>query len=252
MSPAIHLLRATAVLALASATTVAIAQEPDPKLAGVLSQLDTASRNFHSAEANLQWDVYEKIVRDTTTECGSIYYLKSGGSIQMGARTATSTTNTCTAANDEPGNDSRILEYKSGTLQMFEPKANHLDVFRSGPNQAQYESFLTLGFGGSGSDLAKAWNITDQGTEPLKDGGQSVTTVKLDLIAKDPAILKNVSHITIWVDPNRDISLKQMIFTPDGNYRTTYFTHTRYNQKKIDDIGSFEIKPNDKTTRAAH
>jgi hypothetical protein len=134
---------------------------------------------------------------------------------------------------------------------MFEPKADHLDLIRSGPNQAQYESFLTLGFGGSGTDLAKAWNINDQGTEVLKDGNQSITTVKLDLVSKDPAILRNLTHITIWVDPIRGISLKQQFFAPSGDTRTTYFTHIRYNEK-IKDVSSFAIKTDKQTSISTH
>ena len=34
---------------------------------------------------------------------------------------------------------------------------------------------MTLGFGGSGTDLAKAWTITDQGSESLSDGSKTVT-----------------------------------------------------------------------------
>jgi outer membrane lipoprotein-sorting protein len=108
-----------------------------------------------------------------------------------------------------------------------------------------YESFLTLGFGGSGKDLAKAWTITDQGTEVLKDSGKDVTTVKLDLVAKDPAVRNNFSHVTIWVEPTQGVSLKQQFFTPAGDYRTTYFDHVRVNQKVNE--AAFAIKTDKKT-----
>jgi hypothetical protein len=38
------------------------------------------------------------------------------------------------------------------------------------------------------------------------------------------------SHIVIWVDLNRAISLKQQFFTPAGDYRTATYTNIRYNQ----------------------
>jgi outer membrane lipoprotein-sorting protein len=89
---------------------------------------------------------------------------------------------------------------------------------------------MTLGFGGSGTDLAKAWTITDQGSEPISDGMQTVKTEKLDLVSKDPSIRGNFSHITIWVDPARDVSLKQVSYQPSGDTRTVYFTNIRLNQ----------------------
>ena len=39
------------------------------ELQKVLRQLDAASATFKSAEADFKWDFYEKIVRETTTQC---------------------------------------------------------------------------------------------------------------------------------------------------------------------------------------
>jgi outer membrane lipoprotein-sorting protein len=214
-------------------------------LDAVLHQLDTASASFHSAQAEFRWDVYEKVVRETTSQCGVIYFERKGDATEMGAKVAPSPTQSCAGEAAATADGTRTIEYKSGTLQMFEPKTDHLTILRAGGNQAMYESFLTLGFGGSGKDLAKAWTITDQGTEVLKDSGKDVTTVKLDLVAKDPAVRNNFSHVTIWVEPTQGVSLKQQFFTPAGDYRTTYFDHVRVNQKVNE--AAFAIKTDKKT-----
>jgi hypothetical protein len=246
----IHLRRAAAALSLTATlvATTALAQQP-PSVDAVLHQLDVASTGFHSAEANLRIDIFERVVQDTSTECGVIYYLRQGNSIQMDSKTSAVPGNSCPTAAPSAA-ASRIIDYKNGTLQMFEPLANHLTILSAGANQAQYESFLTLGFGASGHDLAKAWTITDQGTETLNDGSKDVSTVKLKLVAKDPAILKNLSYVLIWVDPARGLSLKQQFFTPAGDYRTTYFTNIRYNQKV--DTAAFAIKTNKQTQVDRH
>jgi outer membrane lipoprotein-sorting protein len=214
-------------------------------LDAVLHQLDTASASFHSAQAEFRWDVYEKVVRETTSQCGVIYFERKGDATEMGAKVAPSPTQSCAGEAAATADGTRTIEYKSGTLQMFEPKTDHLTILRAGGNQAMYESFLTLGFGGSGKDLAKAWTIADQGTEVLKDGAKDVLTVKLDLVAKDPAVRNNFSHVTIWVDPTQGVSLKQQFFTPAGDYRTTYFDHIRVNQKVNE--AAFAIKTDNKT-----
>ena len=130
----------------------------------------------------------------------------------MGAKVAPSATQSCSGEAAATANGTRTLAYKGGELQMFEPGTNRLTLLHAGNNQAQYESFLTLGFGGSGRDLAKAWNVTDQGTEVLKDGAKDVTVTKLDLVAKDPANRNMFSHITIWVDPVQGVSYKQVLY----------------------------------------
>lgn len=233
---------ASSLLLIAASST---AQQKPSNLESVLHQLDLASVNFKSAQADFRWDVYERVVKETTSQCGVIYFERHGEATEMGAKVAPSPTQSCSGEGAATANGTRTLAYKNGELQMFEPGTNHLTLLHAGSNQAQYESFLTLGFGGSGRDLAKTWNITDQGTEVLKDGAKEVSVTKLDLVATDPANRNMFSHITIWVDPMEGVSLKQQFFTPSGDYRTTYFSHIRYNQKIVESV--FAIKTNKQT-----
>jgi outer membrane lipoprotein-sorting protein len=208
------------------------AQSKPADLNTVLHEMDQASAKFKSAEADFRWDIYERVVKETTTQTGSIYFIKKGSDLEMGAQFKPPT--------------AKFVEYKNGTLQLFDPGADHLTIMKAGNNQAQAESFLTLGFGGSGSDLSKAWNITDLGTEQINDGSKMVTTTKLDLVSKDPNIRNTFSHIILWIDPSRAISLKQQFFMPSEDQRTTYFTNIRYNQSV--NTKPFAIKTDKSTT----
>ena len=123
------------------------------------------------------------------------------------------------------------------------PATNHLTIVK---NQAQMDSFLTLGFGASGKDLAKAWTISDLGDEVL-DG---VKTAKLDLVPKDPAVHKNCIHMTIWIDPARGISLKQSFYMPSDDYRTAVYSNIKYNQPVNE--SPYKIKTDSKTTTDEH
>jgi outer membrane lipoprotein-sorting protein len=104
------------------------------------------------------------------------------------------------------------------------------------------ESFLTLGFGGSGTALEKQWTITSQGTETI-DG---VQTAKLDLVPKQESVKNTFTHAVIWVDPARGVSLKQQFFTPSGDQRINLYTNIKLNGKV--DTKPFEIKTTSKTT----
>jgi len=181
-----------------------------------LRALDVSSAKFKSTEADFRWDFYELVVKETTTQNGSIYYKKNGNKLDMGAKI------------NPPS--AKFISYKDGKLAIFDPGTKDLKMYDSGKNKAKAESFLTLGFGGSGTDLAKAWTITDLGTEQLSDGSANIPVVKLDLVSKDQSVRDMFSHIYIWVDLNRAISLKQQFFTPSGDYRTATYTNIRYNQ----------------------
>lgn len=225
-----------AILAAALSPIAAPAQPKPGELDAVVRQMDAASTKFKSAEADFKWDFYERVVKETTTQTGSIYFLKTGGKLEMGAKV-------------EPP-QAKFIEYKNGTLRLYDPTSNHVTILNAGKNQAQYESFLTLGFGGSGSDLAKAWTIADLGPESLNDGEKMIETRKLDLVSKDPNVRNMFTHITIWVDPTRGISLKQQFFTPSGDYRTAFYTNIRYDQPV--NTKPYAIKTNGKTTVENH
>jgi outer membrane lipoprotein-sorting protein len=213
-------------------TLSAVAQPKAGHLDEVLRQMDAASLKFQSAEANFQWDLYEKVVQQTTTQKGTIYFKKEAGKTVMGARVTSPST--------------KILEYRNGVLTLFDPGTDHETIITPKGNQAQMESFLTLGFGGSGREMAKAWTISDLGDEVVN----GVQTAKLDLVPKDPAVRNNCTHMTIWVDPVRGVMLKQSFYMPSDDYRTAVFSDIKYNQ--IVDTKSYQIKTDSKTTTDSH
>ena len=223
-----------AIIALAALPLSVCAQTRSLQLTSVLQQMDKASKDFRSARAEFNCQYYERVVRDTTTQTGPIYFLRKGDATQMGL-----------VVMGPDGKQQKVVEYKNGALQMFDPGVNQITVLHAGANQAQYEGYFTLGFGGSGSDLAHAWNIQDLGPDTLSDGSQQVKTEKLDLTAKDPST-KTFSHITIWVDPSRALSLRQIFYLTNDDRRTCNYSNVKLNGRL--DIKTFEIKKNSQTT----
>ena len=227
---AVSLLFSAVVL---GSTTASLHAQPKPgHLDEVLRQMDAASLKFQSAEATFRWDLYERVVKQTSTQTGTIYFKKQGTTTVMGARI------------EQPS--VKIIEFRNGILRLFEPGTNHLTTIDATKNKAELESFLTVGFGGSGKDLAKAWTISDLGDEVI-DG---VQTAKLDLVPKDPSVQKNCTHMTLWVDPIRGLELKQSLYMPSEDYRTAVYSNIKYNQKV--DEKPYQIKTDSKTTVDQH
>src|SRR3982074_900629 len=180
-----------------AATPASLHAQPKPgHLDAVLRQMDAASLKFQSAEATFRWDLYERVVKQTTTQTAPIYFKKQGTTTVMGAKLVSPSL--------------KLIEFRNGIVRLFDPGTDHLTIIDATKNKAQFESFLTVGYGGSGKDLAKAWTISDLGDEMI-DG---VQTAKLDLVPKDPAVRNNCTHMTIWVDPVRGVQLKQSLYMP--------------------------------------
>ncbi|HEY6376849.1 MAG TPA: outer membrane lipoprotein-sorting protein [Edaphobacter sp.] len=225
-------IRRIAASLLLSAATLAptgllAAQAKPGNLDLVLRQLDESAAKFRSAEADMRKDFYERVVRQTTTQTGSIFVKREEGKTVMGAKFLPPST--------------RFLEYRDGFLRIYDPGTNHLTIISTKNNQDQADSFLTLGFGGSGTELAKAWTISDLGTENINDGEKMVSTAKLDLVSKNQNVRNMFTHIIIWLDTTRGIALKQQFFTPSEDQQTSTYTHIRYNQKV--DTTPYAIKP---------
>ena len=223
-----------AIIALTGLPLSIPAQSNLSQLSGVLKQMDTASKSFKDARADFHCDYYERVVRDTTTQTGPIYFLRQGDATQMGL-----------VVDGAQGKPEKVVQYKDGTLQMFDPGVDQITVLHAGADQSQYEGYFTLGFGGSGSDLAHAWNITDLGPDVLSDSGHPVKTEKLDLVSKDPGS-KTFTHITIWVDRMRAVSMRQVFYLPNNDKRTCDYSNVKLNGKL--DLKTFEIKKNSHTT----
>ena len=178
----------------------------------VLNQLDAASARFQSAQADFVWDQYTAVVQSHDYQKGTIAFRREGGAIEMIAHIKTE--------NDQAA--PKDVLYKSGELDFYQPALKQVTIFKAGGN---IERYLTLGFGGSGKDLAATWNIAYQGAETI-DG---VETAKLDLTPKQPGGNQQFTHITIWVDPKRGISLKQQVFQESGDWRLATYSNIRLN-----------------------
>lgn len=221
-----HHRRFAALLAALALTATLPAQAPSPQLKTVLDQLDAAAAKFKNTEAHVVFDNYTHVVRDHTLQSGSTYVERAGTAQQMGAIFFD------LDAGGKPGKTpAKVLQYTGGVLHMYTPGTGQDDIFQAGANQAKYESFLTLGFGGSGRDLARSWTIQDEGPETLSDSGKAIRVEKLDLVSKDPGVAGTFKHVTIWVDPVRGLSLKQIFYAPNGDNRIAIYSDIRLNTR---------------------
>ncbi|HWZ82588.1 MAG TPA: outer-membrane lipoprotein carrier protein LolA [Terriglobales bacterium] len=207
-------------------TAVAWAQG-DAGLDRVLAQMDTAAKNFRSAEASLVSDQYQKVIDETDTQKGKVYFRRQDREIQMAA--------------DFTQPDIKYVLYNGGKVQVYQPKIDQVTEYNAGKNRSDLEGFLVLGFGGSGQDLLKSYDVKYVGAETI-NGTQ---TAKLELVPKSAKLRNNIAKITLWIDPARGVSVQQQFFEPSGDYRLAKYSDIQLNQKLPD--GAFKLKTTGKT-----
>lgn len=200
-------------------------------LDAVLKKMDAAAASFHSTQADFEWDQYQKVVDETDVQKGVIYFRRSGQQIEMMAHVK------------DP--DQKFVLYKDGKLQVYQPKIEQLIVHDMGNSRNDLESYLVLGFGGSGQDLSKAFDVTYGGDETV-DG---IATGKLQLIPKAEKVKNTFTQIILWIDMARGISIQQKFITPQGDFRLA-----KYSNIRTDKLGNdiFQIKTTGKTQTITH
>jgi len=194
----------------------------------VLAKLDDAAKAFTSAQADIKWDnTQTQPVLDTDSQVGTVIFARGkDGQMQVAVHIKTD--------NGQPV--LKDLSYTGGVGKMYEPAIKQIQVFKVGDKGNQLQSFLTLGFGGSGQDLKKNWDIIPAGTEAV-NGTQAT---KLQLVPRDPAMAKSAPKVILWIDPDKGVAVKQQRFDSGGNY--VVFTYSNIQLNKKVPSSAFEIK----------
>ena len=196
-------------------------------LDAVLKKMDAAAANFRTTQADFVWQQYQKVVDETDTQEGTVYYRRSGKEIEMMAEIK------------KP--ERKFVLYKGSELKVYEPKIEQVMVHAAGKNRSEIESYLVLGFGGSGQDLVKAFDVTYQGSETVS----GTASAKLQLVPKGEKLRKTFARIILWIDLQRGISVQQQFFEPQGDYRLAKYSSIRVNEKINNDV--FQLKTTSKT-----
>jgi outer membrane lipoprotein-sorting protein len=220
-------------------SSVAAAKPADaPTLESVLKKMDSVAANFHTTQAEFEWDIYQKVIDEVDdVETGTIYYRHNGKDVEMMAQVKQAGSSK-SSLKPEP----KFVLLSGGKVRLYQPKLDQVTEIDLGKNQSDYQSYLVLGFGGSGQDLQKTFDVTFVGPETVA----GVSTAKLQLIPKSEKVKNTYNQIFLWIDLDRGISVKQQFFQPQGDYRLATYSDIQVNGKKIaDDV--FKLKTTSKT-----
>lgn len=203
----------------------------------VLKKMDAVSATFRSAQAEFEWDRYEKVIDEVDDfQTGTIYYRRTGKDLEMMADVKQ-----VGSSLKEMKSEPKYVLFQGGTVRLYQPSTDQVTVYDLGKNKSDFESYLVLGFGGSGQDLKNAFDVTYAGPETVN----GVPTAKLQLVPKSDRVRNNFKQIFLWIDLNRGISVQQQFFDPQGDYRLAKYSSIRINEKIKDDV--FKLKTTSKT-----
>jgi len=220
------------------------AAQPKPAdpadLDAVLKKMDAVAATFKSTQATFEWDTYEKVIDEVDDyETGVISYRRTGKEIEVEMMAEVKMAGpSMQSLKPEP----KFVLYSGGKVRMYQPKIDTVTEVDLGKKHADFANYVVLGFGGSGQDLQKVFDVTYAGQETVS----GVATAKLQLVPKSETLRNTYKQILLWIDLDRGISVQQQFFQPDGNYRLAKYTNIQVNGKKIPDE-VFKLKTTSKT-----
>jgi outer membrane lipoprotein-sorting protein len=197
-------------------------------LESALNSMDKAAAEFRTAQTDFVWDQYQKVVDEHDIQKGAMYFRRQGGEIQMAA--------------DITSPDKKYVLFSGGMISVYVPKAGQVTEHLAGKNKADFDTFLVLGFGGRGHDLAKSFDVKYAGMEQA----QGINAAKLELTPKSQKVANMFQTITLWIDPARGVSVQQLYTEKSGDYRLAKYSNIQSNQKLSNDV--FKIKTSGKVT----
>jgi outer membrane lipoprotein-sorting protein len=201
------IIKPSALILLAAALPVSAETAPD-----VLARMDGEAPTFHQITAKLKKTEFTEVLNDTTVETGNMWLQRTKRGLVM--RTEFTT----------PKNQ-RAVGVEGNRAEIYYPNINTAQIYDLGKFGSLVDQFLVLGFGSSGTEIAKRYTVTFGGEETV--GGQK--TSRLELIPKSEKVRGQFDRIELWIPLKAGHPVQQRLNQPNGNYYLFTYTDIKLN-----------------------
>jgi outer membrane lipoprotein-sorting protein len=191
------------------------AATPDNGLQDLLSRMDQAASSFQSMSANVKYITHTAVLNDNSEESGTVLMKKIRPGLMQGLT-------------DFILPDRRTVFIDQRKIQVYYPKIKTVQIFDLGKHGEQLDQFLMIGFGTSGTELARDYNIKVLGPDTAL--GQKMT--KIELTPKSGEAREYIQKVELWIPdpPSPPYPLQEKIYEKSGDYRLVIYTDMKINQ----------------------
>jgi outer membrane lipoprotein-sorting protein len=205
-------------------------------LSDILARMDQAAVKFQSFSATTKTIDYTAVLDDKddkkepsdlaiTKQTGVMRLKKTKGGMQG------------VVIFDEP--NPRTIHFAGKTLQVYYPKANNVEIYDAGKHTNVIDEIILLGFGTSGAELRKNYQVTLAGTETLN----GVQASRLELIPKSDEVRQYASKIELWIPEGDSNPIQEKVTQPNKDYHLVQFSDRKINPPIPDSDFSLKLPP---------
>jgi len=175
----------------------------------VLARMDKAAPSIQAMAAQVKMITYTAVIDDTTTENGTLQMQKKAGDIRAIIEFTSS-------------GQARTVALLGKLVKIYYPNLKQYQSYDLGKDAQTADQLLLLGFGTSGSELAKSYGIKLIGNEKIdgKDCSQ------LELTPKDSNVSAKLAKVHLWIPTDAGYPVQQQFFDPPkpGNWRKVSYS----------------------------
>lgn len=190
----------------------------------VFRQMDASAPGFRAMAGQIQRTSYTKVIDDTTKETGSITMRKPKPTEIRALIRFT-----------EP--DEKTVSLQGTKAEIYFPKLKTVQVYDLGKQKQLVDQFVLLGFGTSGKELAKSYDVKATGEETI--AGQKAT--RLEMVPKSAEARKHLAKIELWMSNTGAYPIQQKLYQPSGDYNLITYTDVKMNPNLADDSVQLKV-----------
>jgi len=123
------------------------------------------------------------------------------------------------------GPNAQTIRLSAKTAEVYYPSAKMVEVWDAGKYAKAANQFLLLGFGTSGSELRKDYDVKLGGSDTLG----SIRTSRLELTPKDSETKKKFALIELWIPEGDTVPIQVKVTDPSGNYNLAVYSNIKVN-----------------------
>jgi outer membrane lipoprotein-sorting protein len=194
----------------------------------ILARMDKAASVFKNMTARATYVTHTDVINEDSPETATVVMQKVGAGEVRGLINFL-----------EP--DKHTVSIENRRVRIYYPKMNTVQEFDLGKHGEQLDQFLMIGFGTSGTALAKGYDVSVLGTETVK-GFEGIQTIRLQLIPKTGEARQYVTKLELWIPESGDpYPLQEKISEPSRDYRRITYAGIKTNQPLPPD--ALQLKP---------
>ena len=167
------------------ATFLGNAQNKDSDLNRALALLDRTSESFYGVQAEFVSDTFQKASEEHIRDTGKLFLRRSKNKLEIAID-----------QNPQDPSQHQKVVVEDGNAKIYHFRSKAMEEHSSGDNRAELEQYLSLGFGGSGSELKRKFDVRYAGAESINGHA----TYKLELTPKSTKVRDMFNLIVLWVD----------------------------------------------------